>query len=497
MNNFARVVALGAVSLLSACGAAQRAPCDPVGSNFVPYSEPRACWFETRYDVAIDCGLLHVAEVEGEASACRLSIAWARLTPPQREPGAEPVFLLGGGPGDPLLSRMDDVVARMSKAAPNRVVIAHDPRGVGHSSPALDCTDPAIHESGPIRSTAEWLARCAAFQRERGQNLDQYRSRVLARDVVTLADALEVRTFDVVGVSFGSKLAQTLTQAYPERLRAVVLDAATPVETRLFEGPAEAARRAIEALFAACVADQTCAATHGDLALAFQSTTERLRATPATIVVHGKRVDYGASAFVHAVLSLLRDGLLLPAAPAFIREIERGDYASAQLLLEGARPPQTSLLMNSAVLCAEELPWNEPAEAAADLSRFPDYGMTSNYEQAHGICAAISITPEPASVKAPLETALPILATTGHFDPLSPGRFWNDVTTRFPHGRHLDFADSGHGVLRHPCGQEVIASFLAAPSNWVVPSCYENLAPPPFVNASSPLLRARLLPGRP
>jgi len=490
-------MACGAVSLLSACGGAQRAPCDPVGLDFVPYSEPTPCAFETSYDVQVDCGLLHVAEVAGEPSACRLSIAWARLTPTEPDPAAAPVFLLGGGPGDPLLSRMDDVVARMTKAAPHRVVIAHDPRGVGQSSPALDCTDPAIRERGPIRSTAEWLARCAAFHRERGQDLNQYRSRVLAGDVVALADALEVRTFDLVGVSFGSKLAQTLAQAYPERLRAVVLDAATPVETPLFEGPAGAARRALEALFQACAADRACTATHGDLALAFQRTTDRLRDTPATIVVNERRVDYGASEFVHSVLRLLQDGALLPAAPAFIREIERGEYASVELLLGRARAPQTSVLMNSAVLCAEELPWNDRAEAAADLKRFPDYGKTSNLEQANDICAAISVAPEPASVKAPLATALPILATTGRFDPLSPARFWNDVPERFAHGTHLDFPDRGHGVLRHPCGQEVVAAFLEAPSSWAVPSCYEKLAPPPFVEASLPLIRAHLLPAHP
>jgi hypothetical protein len=67
---------------------------------------------------------------------------------------------------------------------------------------------------------------------------------------------------------------------------------------------------------------------------------------------------------------------------------------------------------------------------------------------------------------------------TGRFDPLARNLFWQEVPERFPRGTLLDFPDSGHVVLRHPCAQAVIAAFLASPSTWRTPACYDALKPP-------------------
>jgi pimeloyl-ACP methyl ester carboxylesterase len=307
---------------------------------------------------------------------------------------------------------------------------------------------------------------------------------------VALADALKVSTFSLLGVSYGSKLAQTVVRAYPKRIRAVILDAATPVEAHLLEVPAHNARRALEALFAACAADEVCTEQHGDLAAAFERTTTRLRAAPVEISIHGKPAQYGASQFVQSVLRMLADITLLPGAPAFIHQIERAEYEGAELLLNSPSRSTTTWLMNSAVMCAEELPWNDGALATADLASFPDYSPVSNYDALAERCVAISVTAEPASTKTPLETAVPVLAMTGRFDPLSPNLWWQRFAERFAYGVLLDFPDSGHAVWHHSCAQTVMAAFLDAPSTWTVPACYAALKGPAFMSSSREPMQA-------
>ncbi|MEM7136649.1 MAG: alpha/beta hydrolase [Myxococcota bacterium] len=443
------------------------------------------------------CGTLSVPEAgvvasqdvgasTGASTSCLLDIAWITLTP-ESVTNQVPLFILGGGPGDPLLRRISEVVALTDAAAPGQVIVAHDPRGVGSSAPTLDCRDVPVEE-GMDRDA--WLASCANTYRAQGHDDRAYRTAILVQDVIELASAMGFETFDVLGVSYGSRLAQALVRAHPERVRALVLDAATPTDTPLLEVGAGHLRDALARVFADCNASDGCRSRFPNLASQVEETLAQLTNDPAPLALGESTFPLSPELYASTLSILLSRGALLPAVPAYIAEVHAQNYDAVTFLLSNIRVPETAFFMHHAVMCAEELPRNDRARAIADRASFPAYSEELLYDTLTATCEAMRL---PTDESTPTETpvAVPTLALTGRYDPLSPTSNWPEFSDRFPNGTLVDIP-TGHGALRDPCGQQAIVAFLNNPGAFALPACVGSRVTPGFSNTSLEVLRPAL-----
>jgi len=122
-------------------------------------------------------------------------------------------------------------------------LVAVDPRGVGESEP-LQCEggeSPGLSFTVfPANGTQliEQMTVYDAWLRQRCPSseelLSEMGSRVAARDIESLRVALGEDQITYVGSSYGSVLGTSYVVAYPERVRALVLDA--PVDPSIFDG---------------------------------------------------------------------------------------------------------------------------------------------------------------------------------------------------------------------------------------------------------------------
>ncbi|MEM7436764.1 MAG: alpha/beta fold hydrolase [Myxococcota bacterium] len=440
------------------------------------------------------CGTLSVPEAgvaanrnAGEGSAntatsCLLDIAWIILTP-ESVTNEVPLFILGGGPGDPLLARIDEVAALTDAAAPGKVVVAHDPRGVGSSAPTLDCRDIPVEE-GMDRDA--WLASCANTYRTRGHDDRAYRTAVLVEDVVELASELGFDTFDVLGISYGSRLAQELVRTHPERVRALVLDAATPTDTPLLEVGAGHLRDALARVSSDCDDSAVCGSRFPDLASQVDDTLVRLTNDPAPLALGESTFPLSPELYASTLSILLSRGALLPAVPAYIAEVHAQNYDAVTFLLSNIPVPETAFFMHHAVMCAEELPRNERARAIADRTSFPAYSEELLYDTLTATCEAMML-PTDGSPPTQTPVTVPTLALTGRYDPLSPTSNWPEFSDRFSNGTLVDIP-TGHGTLRDPCGQQAIGAFLDNPGTFALPACTRTQATPDFSDTSFEIL---------
>src|SRR5690606_41848600 len=141
-------------------------------------------------------------------------------------------------------------------------------------------------------------------------------------DRTGLRRAVGYEPWNLYGASCGTRLALTATRDCPEGIRAVVLDAAYPLEANLYAETPRNVDRAFDAFFAACEADAGCASAFPDLEETFVALVDRLNQSPAPIqVVAGTGMRYESEMSGDALVGFLFQGLYATDLIQFLPEI--------------------------------------------------------------------------------------------------------------------------------------------------------------------------------
>jgi pimeloyl-ACP methyl ester carboxylesterase len=184
------------------------------------------------------CGNLSVPLDYANPAGPHITIAVSRVratAPAAKRQG--PLLINPGGPGDSGLTQSAYLASALPKdVAATFDLIGFDPRGVGHSRPALVCS--RGYQSGvrprytprsardPVIQT--WLKRSADFARACQQSQPALLAHLTtvdaAKDLDQLRRALGVRRINYYGFSYGSYLGQVYATLFPTHTRRLVLD---------------------------------------------------------------------------------------------------------------------------------------------------------------------------------------------------------------------------------------------------------------------------------
>ncbi|MEV6594907.1 alpha/beta hydrolase [Streptomyces acidicola] len=164
----------------------------------------------------------------------------AVLRVPAREKSAGSLLLNPGGPGGPGLP----FAAATGKALAKSPLTARfdlvglDPRGVGATRPAITCFTNEDYRNGDVQTefitsagkfsaddTRQLVEKCE--QRSGGkENLAAVGTRDTVRDLDVLRAALGEKKVTSLGQSYGTRIGALYAQAFPDRVRVMVLDGA-------------------------------------------------------------------------------------------------------------------------------------------------------------------------------------------------------------------------------------------------------------------------------
>jgi pimeloyl-ACP methyl ester carboxylesterase len=186
---------------------------------------------------AFECARLEVPLDYQNPDGRTAQIALLRV-PARGEPGTRIGSLLTnpGGPGFPGMRhaiRVADAAAD-SPVTERFDLIGFDPRGVGASTPALDCWTDAELEPGTTNfglwgenyteeDTRQFYEQCA--ERSGGADvLAHVGTRDVVRDVDVLRAVLGDEQLTFVGYSYGTRLGAIYAETFPQNVRALVLD---------------------------------------------------------------------------------------------------------------------------------------------------------------------------------------------------------------------------------------------------------------------------------
>lgn len=179
----------------------------------------------------------------------QVQIAVARVPATDQAQRIGSLFFNFGGPGAPAVDYLQAAGAGRFATLNQRFdIVAFDPRGVGQSTPAIDCrvnqetqgiysspvpTPLDIDVAAYVAKVRSYVDSCVA---NNGTLLEHVSTANVARDLDVLRSAVGDERLTYLGYSYGTFLGATYASLFPDRFRALVLDG--PVDaTRYINDP--------------------------------------------------------------------------------------------------------------------------------------------------------------------------------------------------------------------------------------------------------------------
>jgi len=371
-----------------------------------------------------------------------------------------------------------------------RDLVLFDQRGVGFSNPALDCTDyqeigvdlldeqidgVTLEPEEAQRRAFDALVACGRTLSQ-AANLKMYHTAQSAADVDALRRVLGYNQVNLIGVSYGTKLALTVMRDFPEGVRSVVLDSVYPLDADLYlEMPADL-DRALQTLFDRCAGDPSCSAAYPGLRQTFFATVEKLNVQPARLALTdfltGERYPskLNGNAFIGLIFSLLYETEVIPLLPQIITETYHGEYdkvkiVRSSLLLQGELNSQGMML---SVQCHDEAPFGSKEAYLKALEEHPEiagmFGGANLGGMLYDLCAEWDAGEAGPVENQPVVSDLPALVLAGELDPITPPAWGEKAAGALPNSFFYLFPGVGHGASTSgDCPVEILAQFLDNP----------------------------------
>jgi pimeloyl-ACP methyl ester carboxylesterase len=434
------------------------------------------------------CGSLAVPENRADPQGRKITLKLAVLRSGAQVASPDMLAFLAGGPGQAATDYAGQVAAMLEPLRAHRDILLLDQRGVGGSN-ALDCkSDDKGEADEDIGFNADKLrADAAACLKQVEAHADPrwYTTTDAVQDLDEVRRALGVPQFDLVGVSYGTRVAQQYVMRHPDAVRSVVLDSTVPNSVALGEDFAQNLDDALKAQFARCAADAACKQRFGSPYQTLVQLRDALRANPHPVSFRDPQ-SYQAVQRVldeDSLVSVVRMFAYTPATVALLPlSIDAAAHGDVGPLLGQAKLLTVDMADLSGNGMAYSVICSEDADLLAARPQDADTLLGTHMIDAYkAICAAWPKGARPADFHQPLKTGIPVLLLAGQYDPVTPPRYADEVAKSLANARVLLFKGQGHSVLSAGCGPQLVKDFVEKPDPKALDaSCLDRLQQQPF-----------------
>jgi len=409
------------------------------------------------------CGELEVPENPDEPHGRQLALAFA-VKPAREKPRPDPIIFLAGGPGQSARELLPVMQASLHRLNRDRDLIFVDQRGTGGSNP-LDCSfdqsdQPWLEpDSGDIDSRlrdcmSAWDAQPEFYTTPRA-----------ADDIDAFRHHYGIDSLNLIGGSYGTRVALVYLRNHPDRVRSVVLDGVVP--TRLALGSEHAAKldQALDKLFAACADDDLCGRAFPDLGNAFDSLKQYWRENSRRLIVthprtgEGVELDFNAGMLAAALRFLAYAPETQAIIPYLIHEASQTGnperLAAQAMIVSDQMSEAISIGLNFAVSCSEDWPaWPQDIDQSGTLLG------NSMTELTGQVCAWWPAGEVADDFHQPFKSDRPALLLSGELDPVTPPEYGDEVASQLENSVHLTAPGLGHIVMTNPCMSRLVTQFI-------------------------------------
>lgn len=453
------------------------------GAALLPASAHALRFTPCPHDSHFECTWLQVPLDPSHVTPGTLRLRVKRLISSRARKRA--LIAMAGGPGQGATSSADDFAITIGPARRQRQLIVFDQRGTGDSQP-LNC--PEIQRRGDALDNDAAFADVGKCGAELGPRRAFYTTTESVADIEALRQALHVSRVSLLGVSYGTYVAQRYAAAHPDHTERLILDSLVPQSGGdIFELPTF---RAVPRVLRELCRARACAGVTRDPLVEIATLLGRLRSSPLTGRIYDRRGKAREASFAAGskVFDLLLAGdinpLLRVTLLAAVKAANSGDPAPLLRLDAISRYGTLKLADDSnalfvATVCEESpVPWDSPqvpidARApltAAQLAAVPELAVAPFDRpvalDAGGalLCRLWPQTPV-APVPAPATISAPTLVLSGRDDLRTPTEQARAATALIPGSAFVDVAGTGHSVMTADftgCVERAVTRFLSA-----------------------------------
>jgi pimeloyl-ACP methyl ester carboxylesterase len=415
------------------------------------------------------CAPFEVPENRDDPHSRKIGLKLAVIRSSAQVASKDMLVLLAGGPGQAATESWPGVSTALQPLLAHRHVVLLDQRGTGGSNPLTCNDDDEGVERGaddtdahPDRQRAE-TERCLR-QLEGRADPRYYTTTMAAQDLEDVRKALGSPTFDLVGVSYGTRMAQRYAMRYPQAVRSLVLDGVVPNELALGQDFARNLDDALKAQFALCGANDDCRKRFNDPYQTLYQLRDALRANPHKVSFRDPQTyqsvqrelnEYSLASVVRMFAYTPLTAALLPLSIDAAAHGDVGPLLGQAKLLSGDLSDTMNGGMQLSVICSEDadLLASRPEDAHTILG-------TRMIDTLRTACAVWPKGTRPADFHEPLKTNTPALLLSGQYDPVTPPRYGDEVAKNLPQSRHLVLTGQGHNVINAGCAPQVVKHFI-------------------------------------
>ncbi|MGY1590727.1 alpha/beta hydrolase [Geodermatophilus sp. SYSU D00708] len=426
---------------------------------------------------------------EPDGEQVQLAVARVPATDPAQRIGS--LFYNFGGPGGPAVDYLQGAGPGIFAALNQRFdIVAVDPRGVGQSTPAVDCQVaeadrpwtppyPTPLEIDPDAVVARAQAYVDACQATNGAILDHLSTANVARDLDVVREGLGEEQLNYLGFSYGTFLGATYASLFPDRYRAMVLDSALDPEQWIDDPVATTTAQlasfenSLDRFLAACAEDQTACSGFGgeDPSTAYDDLLAQADETPIPAPNYPENPEAVDGDDIRDVTTtLLYAKRLWGLLAAALAQAEAGDGSVVRALVDLVVSPEGDPSGDRFfTISAGEQQW--PTDIDSYLARAADEWVEFPHFFGNGALAEVAWGLWPRQdedvfagpfVASP--DAAPVLVVQGTNDPATPYEGAVALTEQLGNAVLLTMDGDGHGVYggNSSCIDSATDSYLVA-----------------------------------
>ena len=430
-----------------------------------------------------ECSYLSVPQNYAEPAGRQLKLHIALIASSARKPQADPAVYLAGGPGQSASESFGQMAGGFHEILKARHVLLVDQRGTGLSH-ALKCDMP---EDASLVTPDEPAVRKLVRDCLSKQDVDPrfFTTTDATKDLESLRVAIGAPQLNLVGFSYGTRVAQQFAMHFPKSTRSLILDGVAPNQLILGSEHAQALDDALAKQFARCAADKVCFERFGDPAKTLTELVADLTANPREIEIgdpltgkpsklplgigalQGMARFYAYASETSALVPLLMDEAKHGRPQAMLAQSEMAGKNLGDAMSHG---------MQLSVLCSEDNEFLkfDPSNAQRLLGN-------EMQEILQVQCQEWPKGERPKDFFQPLTGAVPTLLISGEFDPVTPARYGDLVLKGLSNAQHIIVPAQGHINLGRGCIPKLAGEFMSAlaPKN-LDTKCVKKIQPAPF-----------------
>lgn len=383
----------------------------------------------------------------------------------------------------------------------DRDFILVEQRGNFYAKPHLGCPEwsNAIYQSylANIKKTSpdsllqEAAKACKERLERKGVDLDGYNTLEIAADINELVEVLGIEEYNLLTISYSTKIGQVLIRDYPEKIRSVVMDSPLPLEVNYDEESIENLLSATHRLLSDCENQIPCNKAYPEIKNRFKKylidkTESPLEVTisnpttgnPETFRLSGKDL---ITVFTSASTGNITD------VPFEINKLLNGDLSLVKeklsYLFEAPTGGGAGIGMRLSVWCSEEFPFADQAIIEKEKSIHPEVKGLSPAVFDSTICNIWGVSSLPIRENKPIKSDIPVLLISGEYDNETPPKWATQMSENLSNSYHLIFKGWKHTPTTNwgnQCAMEAANEFFNNLSQFPNSDCFRRIGTPSF-----------------